>query len=155
MAFEQYAAAGLRSGKTTALVLNMLPGWRDADGKMQYPVVHVEHLGETNQTFWNDQIARANSREAIAAVMAKPGKITKKVLSARRKKDREALAAHAVRRLEARHKDGTPATAADIPDFMEAIPDDVVDVIRDFAMDPENFREAASDDADPEETAGK
>ena len=140
-----FAASNLRPGKTVALKLNMLPG---------QPVIHVEHLGESNQTFWNDQIARANSRDAVAAIVAsKPGKITKKVIKERRKKDRETLAKHAVRDLEAKHSDGRPATRDDIPDFMDAIPDDVVDIIRDFAQDPENFRDRV--EADPEDTAEK
>lgn len=146
MPFDQFAGSALKTGKTVPLKLNMLPG---------SPVVHLEFLGETNTTFWNDQIARANAKDAVLAAITPGGtKVTKKLIRERRKKDRETLAKHAVRKLEAVHSDGTAATAADIPEFLDAMPDDVIDMLRAFVTDPENFRERAIE-SDPEDTAEK
>lgn len=136
--FAQIAAARPKPGKIVPLVLNMLPG---------SPTVHVEHLGETNAAYWQDAIARA---EAEPAAVGRRG-ITE--LRARRERNRGLLVKFAVRRLEAVHSDGTPATDADIPEFVEALPDDVVDTVWVFCSDVENFRERPL--AAPEKLAGK
>lgn len=140
--FDQFKVAALKPGKTMPLVLDMLPG---------RPVVHLEHLGETNAPFWADQIARANARNAIGSSKKK---ITKKDLRELRQKKRDVLAKHGIRKLEALHSDKTPATSADIPDFVEAIPDDVVDVVFDYASNPDNYREIQIE-GDPDEIAEK
>lgn len=146
MAFGKIAAATLVAGKTVALKLDMLPG---------QPVVHVEHLGETNEDYWNDQIARANTQDSVSVGRrAGGGKITRKTVHKRREKDRETLTKYAVRHLEAKHDDGRDATDADIPEFMQSIPPDVVDTIRDFVLNEENFREGIPE-SDPQELAGK
>lgn len=143
--FSHISKAVVPPGKTVPLVLDMLPG---------SPVLHVEHLGESNQQYWNDQIARANTAEARVGDRANQA-ITKRGLKKRRDKDRETLAKFSVRDIEARHTDGTPATKEDIPDFLEACPDDVIDTIRDFVINPDNFRERGAAPADPSDTAEK
>jgi hypothetical protein len=128
--FSKYADAALKSGKTVKLKLNMLPG---------APTIHVEHLGENNAGYWTDLTARAGT--GAAEIGTARGGRTLEERQERRKRNRETLARHAVRQLDAKHDDGTPATNADIPEWCEAIPPDVVDMIFVFALDPENFRE--------------
>lgn len=126
--FASYAAAALVPGKTVELRLNMLPG---------SPVVHVEHLGETNVGYTNDTVAGAGMGVAAAGNRKRTPKERKEL----RDKRRKTLAAHAIRKLDAKHDDGTAATNADIPEWLDAVPDDVVDTMFFFALDADNFRE--------------
>lgn len=139
MAFD-FSSAHLKPGKTVPLVLNMLPG---------EPVVQIEHLGESNKSFFNDLIARANAKATVV-----PSKLTAKALKEARAKNREMIAKHAVRDLVATHDDGRKATKEDIPEFIAALPDDVIDLIREFASNPENFRDQTIE-ADPADIAEK
>lgn len=140
MAFD-YSSAALKPGKTIPLKLYMLPG---------EPVVHVEHLGETNASFWNDSIAKANGGERRVGGNA----LTKRAIASARRKNRATLAAHAIRKLDATHSDGKAATLADIPEFVDALPDDIVDFLRDYCTNQENFRDTQIEGV-PENLAGK
>lgn len=142
MPFDQIKNAALRPGKLVPLVLNMLPG---------EPVVHLEHLGDENASYFDDAIAKANAK---AQAGKKGGRASRRQLAENRDKNRETLAKHSVRHLEARHSDGRAATDADIPEFMASVPPDVVDTMIVFAFDAENWRER-SIDGDARELAEK
>ncbi len=142
MAFGKIEAASLKPGKTVALKLNQLPG---------SPVVHVEHLGETNASWWNDNVTKADPK---AAAPDRAGKATLKSIAAARAANRIIVAKHAVRRLEATHDDGRKATDEDIPEFVESLPDHVFDIVKNFALDANNFMDVAAD-SDANELAGK
>lgn len=129
MGFD-YSVAELKPGKTIPVVLDMLPG---------APVIELEYLGETNVSYLNDQISQANAK-LMSAGGTKNKQLTKKRIDENRAKRREILAKHAVRDLKAKHKDGMPATKADIPEFCNAIPADVVDTIWAMANNEELFR---------------
>lgn len=123
-----FEAAKLQPGKLVPIKLNMLPG---------HPVVWVEHLGETNKGYWNETLAMAGSGGAEAG----SGKRTPETVKADIEKHRKSIERHAIRKLDAKHTDtGEAATQADIPEFCEAIPDDVVETVYWFSRDPENFR---------------
>ena len=141
MAFDHIKRSAIAPGKTVQLVLNMLPG---------SPVVHVEHVGETNVGFMNELLAKANGRHLATSSSS----LSAKDRDDARARNRETLARHSIRHLEATHSDGTPATDTDIPDFVAALPDDVVDLIRDFVRDPNNFRERPIE-GDPKAIAEK
>lgn len=134
MAFN-YAAAELAPGKTITVRLDQLPG---------KPVVQLEHLGETNRTWLDDQLAKANTQQASKSSKAR-GKVSKRKLAESLAAARDLLAAHSVRDLVAKHADGKPATTADIPDWCAAIPADIVWLLVEIAADPESFREAFDD----------
>ncbi len=142
MAFGRIKAASLKAGKTVPLKLNQLPG---------DPIVHIEHLGETNASWWNDSVAQAGAKDAAPDAKAK---VTLKTLAAARAKNRAVIAKHAIRKLEAIHDDGRKATDADIPEFVDALPDHVFDIVKNFALDHNNFMERAID-GDPDELAEK
>lgn len=135
MGFDQFRKAELEPGHTVPMVLDMLPG---------EPVIHVEHLGETNSTYLDDEIARANAKPASAGGKGQQ-KISKVKLAEIRTKRRATLAKHVIRKLEAKHSDGKPATVEDIPLFVDSIPGDVVDTIWNFANNAENFRPSLDD----------
>ncbi len=141
MAFEQIRSAGLKPGKTVPLILNMLPG---------EPVIHVEHLGDENTGFLNDAIAKANAKAALGT---KGQKLSRAKLDEMREKNRATLAKHSVRSLEAKHSDGRAATDKDIPEFVDALPADVVDIVVQFVNDAENFRDRM--ESKPEDLAEK
>ncbi len=134
MAFQHIKNAGLVAGHTVKLQFNNLPG---------APVVHVEYLGETNSGWLNDEIARANSVSAM--VTSSKATLSKQKIQETRGKRRAAFAKHAVRKLEAKHSDGKDATTDDIPEFVDALPDEVFDSAWLFVVDAENFRERVID----------
>ncbi len=134
MAFDKIRSAELVPGKTVALKLDMLPG---------SPVVHVEHLGEENSSWVNEQIATANSKPLSRGKK----KLTAKGLKEATEEHRKEIADHAIRGLDATHDDGTPATKADIPEFVASLPRDVVDLIWVFAYTPANWRDTIEVDA--------
>lgn len=125
-----FDAQQLKPGKLVPLKLNMLPG---------APVAWMEHLGDDNVGYWNDMIARANTlpAELGGAVQTVERRRENRV------RNRDVLAKHSVRRLDAKRKDGTPATVADIPAFCKAVPDDVADMMFRFAQDADNWRDHA------------
>jgi hypothetical protein len=144
MAFD-YSQFVLKTGKTVPFKVNMLPG---------EPVAHIEHLGESNASYLSDQIAQANAKTmAAAGVSQKKKLLSKKALEELRDKRRDIISKHAVRDLVAKHSDGTPATKADIPMWVAALPPDIIDLIWDFANNAENFRDVI--ESEPKELAEK
>ncbi len=127
MAFD-YSLAELQPGHTVPLVLDMLSG---------SPEIDVEHLGKTNKTYLADEIASANSKPAGSSGKRK---LMSKAQLAEDVRRMRARLKHAVRHLRAKHSDGSAATDADIPEWIESIPDDVVETIFMFAVNAENFR---------------
>jgi hypothetical protein len=154
MAFKAIMAQVVQTGKTVQLPLTQLRGPKGA------PVLHVEYLGETNTSYWLDVLSRAKADAATAHVTAgRRHDLTPAEMAARlrdqRAKKRDVVALHAVRDVENLfHDDGTPATKADIQDFVKALPDDVFDVVWMFAEDANNFRETPVMD-EPAAIAGK
>lgn len=130
MAFDQIRSARIIADKTVPLTLNMLPG---------RPTIHVVYLGETNVEFWNDSIAKANAK--TNAIDERGVKLSPQKFREARVRNRITVAKYAVKHLEAVHSDGKPATDADIPEFIDALPDDVFDIVKTFVSDAENFRE--------------
>ena len=131
-----YKTSELAPGKLIEVTLEMLPG---------KPKIWLEHLGDTNETWVAAQITEANSKNHKLG--RRSGKVTKKALAEVERKIRDDLAAHAVRKLEAVHKDGTPATTEDIPRWCDAIPIDIAHRLHDVARNPDVFRDPV-DDAD-------
>ena len=126
-----YKAAEVKPGKTVKLVLDMLPG---------APAVHLEHLGESNKSYWSESVAKANSGEIHAGT--RPKVITAKAIADRRVRDRELLRKHVIRKLEAKHADGSDATLDDVGEWLEAIPAYVLDMLVEYAVNPANFGDA-------------
>lgn len=142
MAFRHIEAQAVPRSKTVPLVLWQLTG---------NPVLHVEHLGETNSEFWNDALAKANA----GAFRGGKKKLTDALIKERRVKNRETVARYAVRALEnVFHDDGKAATTADIRDVVYALPDDVFDFVLAFVEDANNFRDTEIDGS-PDEIAKK
>ena len=139
MGFRNLEIQAPKIGKTVQLVLNQLAG---------EPVLIVEHLGETNITFWNDAIAKAQAKAGAAGSGGRK-KITADDIVQARAKNREVLAKHSVRGLENvfhDKPDGSldperPATIEDIPSVINALPNDVFDTVWKFVQDPNNFRD--------------
>lgn len=128
--FSNYEMARIVPGKTARIVLNMLPG---------SPAAHVEHLGESNVAYYNEMLADSAAAGAAVGSRKRSAKERKEVIDKRR----VTLARHAVRKLEAKFSDGTPAPST--PDVIEkwlnALPEDVVTKLYLFALDEDNFRE--------------
>jgi hypothetical protein len=139
MGFEKIRRAALVPGKTVPLKLDMLPG---------SPVIHIEHIGDENATWINSRVAKANAESPRAKK-----KVTVKSLNEATEERRQEIIDHAIRNIEARHDDGTPATKADIPLFGAALPADVVDLVWVFAHNAANWRDEM--EGDPKELAEK
>lgn len=143
MSFRKLEAQAVEPNRTVPLVLAQLKG---------EPILHVEHLGETNREFWNDALARANVQTNTAS---KRTRITDSKIKENRIKNRDLVAKYSVRALEkVFHDDGSPATIADIRDVVFALPDDVFDEVLRFVGDPNNFRDVEIE-GDAEELAKK
>lgn len=141
MSFRHIEAQHIKAANTVPLVLDQLRG---------NPVLHVEHLGDTNADFWSDAIAKANAASSNRKV-----KISDELIRENRLKNRDTVAKHSVRRLEnVFHDDKSPATSADIRDVVFSLPNDVFDVVWSFVNDANNFRETAID-GEPSELAKK
>lgn len=126
MSFRHIEAQHVKAN-TVPLVLDQLRG---------NPILHVEHLGDTNSEFWSDAIAKAN-----AASSNRKQKISEQLIRENRLKNRDTVAKHSVRKLEnVFHDDKTPAGVADIRDVVFSLPDDVFDVVWGFVNDANNFR---------------
>jgi len=138
MAFGKIRNAGLIPGKTVPLVLNMLPG---------EPVVNVEHLGTSNTSFINDQVARASHHKAVTRTASTGAPMSELERERVDRENREFIIKHVIRKLEAKHDDGRDATDADIPEFVQSLPPDVVTTILVFAFNAENFRERVIESA--------
>jgi hypothetical protein len=139
MAFKNIQLQTVAEGKTADLVLHQIRGPKGP------PTLKVEHLGETNTSYWLDSLSRAKAEMYTQAAMKKdlsPQEMARKLREARARK-REVVTLHAVRDIENLfHDDGMPATKADIPDFIASLPDDVFDTVWMFAEDANNFRDA-------------
>lgn len=136
MAFD-FAPAMVTPGRTIPVVLNMLPG---------SPTVHLEHLGPDNKTWLAAQVASANAaapKKGIALGRERP-KIDAKDLTD--DTEQRADLVHALRHLEATHTDGTPATDADIPEFIAGLPSDIVRRLHFVASNIENYRNGQFND---------
>ncbi len=145
MGFSNYRRADLESGRTVSMVLDMLPG------KVK-PEIKVEHLGDENRTYLSDEIAKANA-SASRASGNKKKLMSKARIAEMKQQRRDELKKHIVRELTATHDDGSPATNADIPAWVDSLPPDVVDLIYLFSLNAENFR--TSDDEPEEDGADK
>ncbi len=132
MGFKKIRACDVVRGKTVPYPFDGEGGRPHFPGE---PVAHLEYLGESNAGFWSDQIARAK------ASVPTPKAISERTILEARTRNRAILAKHCVRKLEALHDDGSVATDADIPEFVEDLPADAVDKLREFATNIENFRE--------------
>lgn len=108
--FSNYAEQGLQPGRTVPYEVTELV---NADGS--HPVLHIEHLGEANESLLEERIARARAHKADAPDEA-PGPVEVRRLNI------EAVVKHAAKRLENAFKsDGSAATDADIPAFIRAM----------------------------------
>lgn len=146
MAFGKIQSQALPLGKVVPLVLNQLKG---------DPVLHVAHLGETNVEYWNDALAKANTRATADIARRAASKITPELVRKARQANRETVAKYAVKELEnVFHDDGRPATKDDVGAVVEALPDEVFDSVLAFVSNAENFRDRVFDDA-PSAIAGK
>jgi hypothetical protein len=140
MSFSNLRKQAVAEDRTVELVLNQLVG---------DPILVVRHLGASNKAFWDDVLARAGTSR-----LGTKKRLTPADVQAAREENREIVAKHAVvgvRNLV--HDDGSPATAADVPDVIASLPDDVFDLVLRFVSDADNFRERVA--ADPKAIAGK
>lgn len=138
-----FSSAMVTPGRTIPIVLNMLSG---------APTVHLECLGPDNKTYMAAVLAKANAKEPVKVGRGEKKKVTIASLQDAIAEERGDLL-HAIRRLEATRTDGTPATDADIPAFIAALPPDVVQRIHAVANNIENYRDSVF--ADPKELAEK
>lgn len=147
MPFGQIAAQDVEADRTVPLILNQLRLPKGA------PILHVAHAGEGNVGWWNEVLADANAPENTLGSRS----ITAARTEEFRQKLRGRFARHIVKRLEnVWHDDGREAGAADIMDFVMALPRDVFDSIVSFCKDPDNFRSMAEMPASSaKEIAGK
>jgi hypothetical protein len=133
MAFSSYAKQTPQAGKTVAYTMR---GLRNPDGSR--PLLHVEHVGESNRPFWLEALARASARARAGA--STPLDIDRAQREDREER-REILARHSVRNVEnVFHDDGCIATAADIPEILRSIPDHDIDELWTFVQNHNNFR---------------
>lgn len=134
MSFRNLELQEVLPSKTVPLVLNQLVGPVDK-------VLHVMHLGESNAEFWNDALAKANTR-AVAAAMQRRQALTPQMIDEARAKNRETVARYAVKNIEGfSHDDGRPATLDDVPAIVRSLPTGVFDSVLAFVSNEENFRE--------------
>lgn len=125
--FDNYAEQGLQFGRTVAYEVTELV---NADGT--HPIVHLEHLGIVNASVVEEIIARASANEKADEGPKGPLET--------HARDREAMIKHSVRRLENTFKkDGTAATDADIPAFVNALPYKVLHRMMLHAVGEANF----------------
>jgi hypothetical protein len=115
--FSNYEKQGARPGHTVAYEVTEL---RNADGT--HPLLHVEHLGPANETVRQWHIANAGAE-------SKPS-------------ERTLVSKLIARRLEnAFFNDGSAATDADLPQFIEKMPYRAFERLCEFVMLESNFCE--------------
>lgn len=139
--FEHFSRAALQAGKIVPLTLASLPG---------EPVIGVEHLGPTNVTLTNDEIARANAKETsrIGKSKNKQAKLSRASFDEMRAQNRETVRKHVVRKLiDVKHSDGRAAVDDEISAFVDALPDETITEIVLFAVDASNFRDEIESEA--------
>lgn len=146
MSFD-FSESEIATGRTCPLVLDQLKG--DPP-----PIIHVEHLGDTNKTYLSEQLGSANASAKKKAERAKErgdAIITEKDVD-RQYKEMRADLKHAVRDLDAvfnvGDRKGQKAAKTDIPLFVSKLPNDVVKFIWLFARNPNNFREYVLNDSE-------
>lgn len=154
MPFRSVSHQTVEVGNTVELVLNQLTILGE------HPALMVEHLGESNPGFWSDALAKASANASSGG----RGVSQAEEIRIGRIKNRATVAQHAVRDLRGFYHDRAdkpgvpdpkhPATIADIPDLIDALPDDVFDSVLVFCLNPNNFRKRAFE-GDPKELAGK
>lgn len=127
--FSNYEKQAPRSGQTVPYEVTEL---KNPDGT--HPIVHIEHIGDSNETFVEEMLARAGADEVDETHAAKLATARDRVIR------------HAARRLErVFFSDGTQATDADIPGFVRALPVRAFDRMARFAMSEAPFVEIATD----------
>lgn len=156
MPFGSVSQQALKPAKTVELVLNQLVILGE------HPILVVQHLGESNKPFWNDALAKAS---ANAADRGRNKKITPAEIDAGRAANRTTVAKFAVVDTRGFFHDYTdrpgfpdhmkPATKADIPEIINALPNEVFDSVMSFVLNAENFRDHDGAFADPEALAKK
>jgi hypothetical protein len=163
-----YTPAQITPGRTVEILLDTLPKdrWTDPEtGEVMigdYPICHVEQLGPDNERWIAATIDRADPKRAPKkdAPAPKVAKVAKQMTVAAFKKgltaDREERRADvliAVRSIVCRHKDGTLASDADIPAWVESLPQHAIDRIYAVAWNQMNFVDGNF--TDPNEIAEK
>jgi hypothetical protein len=139
----------VKAGKSVPLILNMIPG---------DPVLHLEHLGESNHRFINDKV-RGTGTDAVRA-SALRGTSDVDARQKVRDENRETVARYCVHRVEGFFYDdaaGNPDPTSPVPNtpegFMQVIrslPDWIFDIVLAFVVNAANFMErvVAGDAAD-------
>ena len=138
--YDHYAEQVVTPGKTVPLSLNMLRNPPAANG--EHPLLNIEYLGDTNDAFQNDSIAKANAKTQIGDDNTKWSKAKWVELT---EKNRETLIKYAVRKIEhVYRRDGSKVDEVDIAGFMKRLSADIIWVIWRFAINADNFREPGS-----------
>jgi len=155
MALNNLRRGALKPGKTIPVIMNMFT-YRDANGTVCHPIIHCEHLGSENYGFINDMMRGAGADGVrVAAHTARTPDQVVRVRGA----NREQVAKHSARRLEGFFYDDAdgnpdlskpvPSTSAGLAEVINALPDDVFDMLLSIVTDSENYRDvpiAASPD---------
>lgn len=122
--FSNYAEQGMHFGKTVPYEVTELV---NADGT--HPIVHLEHLGETNISLVEESLAQAGSEQDAPADTL-----------ARLASSQETVIKHSAKRIErVFFADGTPATDADIAGFIRSMPPRTFHRLLSYAMNAANF----------------
>ncbi len=160
--FDHYAAQTIVGGKTVPFVLNFFAPHPLAKG--EHPVIDCEHIGDYNDSFMNDSIARANAKIQIGDDDS-VRKLTKAKLDEVLETNRETIWKHGVRSLQHVYKRNRGPDAAEVPfvlattaediqGFVKSWPKDIVLKVWRMITNAERFREPAIY-ADPKALAEK
>lgn len=106
------------------------------------PSLIVRFAGETNAPYINAVLA--NSRKLLSKGKAA---LDSASLSKNRRQDRELYPKYVIVgwKEPMLTDEGVPSTDADIPDFINALPDDMFDGLRTYCSKPDNFRPGVSE----------
>lgn len=153
MALNNIRRHGIKPGKIIKVVLNMI-----SDDH----VLHIEHLGSSNFGYVNDAVRGAGSDEIKAIVGG--GAKTPEQRQRIRDANRETVSKHSVRGHDGFLYDdvnGEPdpakpvkQDAAGIAEVVNALPDDIFDIVLAIAVNQENFRDVVAA-AKPDDLAKK
>jgi hypothetical protein len=147
MALNNLRRGALKPGKTIPVILNMFPG---------SPTLHCEHLGNENYGFINDMMRGSGAEGVKVGATSRSPEALGRVRTA----NREIVAKHSVRRIEGFYYDDAdgnpdlskpvPSTLAAIAEVINALPDDVFDMLLAVVSDSERYRDvpitASADD---------
>lgn len=151
--FDHYSAATVKTGKTVKLALTFFSPHPRAEGR--HPSIEVEMIGDANESYLNDQIARANARIQLGE---DGSKLSKKKLYEQLEKNRETLIKHSIKGMtDVFKKGGVPADGTsreELAGFVRSWASDVVLKVWNFVINAENFREPVIYD-DPQALAEK